>query len=314
MKGPTPGQCAVFGPVPSRRLGLSLGVDLLIPKTCSLDCVYCECGPTTELTATRRRLRDPGEVLAQVRKRLAEMGTPPDFITVTGSGEPTLHLELGLVLRGLRELSPARLAVITNSTLTPDPQVRKELCLADVIVPSLDAVSARAFRRVNRPAPGLAPEAIIEGLRLLRRDFRGQIWLEMLFVEGLNDSPEEVAALAAAAAEIGPDKVQINTVVRPPAHGGARPLRRERLMEIAGRFSVPVEIIASPAARAVGDRGALAGVVVEMTRRRPCTVEDVAAMAGLEQEEARRLVEELVDHGRLKVEKFGAAVFYRGRS
>jgi wyosine [tRNA(Phe)-imidazoG37] synthetase (radical SAM superfamily) len=304
----------VFGPVPSRRLGLSLGVDLLIPKTCSLDCVYCESGPTSELSTVRRAMRDPREVLQQVRQRLAEMETPPDFITVTGSGEPTLDENLGLVLAGLRELTPARLAVITNSTLTSDPRVRAELCLADVLVPSLDAVGEKAFRRVNRPAPGLTPEAMVEGLIQLRRAFKGRMWLEVLFVAGLNDSPEEVAALAEAAAAIAPDKVQINTVVRPPAVSLARPLAHERLMEIAARFPGPVEIIAPPVARAEGAGGDLSQVVVEMTRRRPCTVDDVAAMAGLKGDEARLLVEDLVGQGRLRREEFGAAVFYRGMS
>jgi wyosine [tRNA(Phe)-imidazoG37] synthetase (radical SAM superfamily) len=307
-------QCAVFGPVPSRRLGLSLGVDLLIPKTCSLDCVYCESGPTTKLTTARGRQRDPEEVLRQVRQRLAEMETSPDFITVTGSGEPTLDQSLGRVLTGLRALTGARLAVITNSTLTPDPAVRAELCLADVIVPSLDAVSERAFRRVNRPAPGLAPAAMIEGLVQLRHAFKGQMWLEILLVAGLNDAPGEIEALVAAAAAIAPNKVQLNTVVRPPALASARPVPRARLLEIAGRFSGPVEIIAPPAARAEGAGGDLSRVVVEMTRRRPCTVEDVAAMAGLAGAEARRLVEDLVGQGRLKREEFGASVFYRGLS
>jgi wyosine [tRNA(Phe)-imidazoG37] synthetase (radical SAM superfamily) len=285
---------------------------MLIPKTCSLDCVYCESGPTTRLISARCRQRDPGEVLAQVRARLAEMETPPDFITVTGSGEPTLDENLGRVLTGLRGLTGARLAVITNSTLTTDPAVRAELCLADVIVPSLDAVSDSAFRRVNRPAPGLAPAAMIEGLVQLRHAFKGRMWLEVLFVAGLNDSPGEVEALAAAAAAIAPDKVQINTVVRPPALASARPVAHARLKEIAARFSGPVEIIAPPAARAEGAGGDLTRVVVEMTRRRPCTVEDVAAMAGLDGGQARRLVDELVGQGRLKREEFGASVFYRG--
>jgi wyosine [tRNA(Phe)-imidazoG37] synthetase (radical SAM superfamily) len=195
-----------------------------------------------------------------------------------------------------------------------DPAVRAELCLADVIVPSLDAVSGRAFRRVNRPAPGLDPAAMIEGLTLLRRQFQGRMWLEVLFVAGLNDAPEEVEALAKAATAIGPDKVQINTVVRPPALASARPLSQAKLAELASRFSVPVEIIAPPAARAEGAGGDLELVVVEMTRRRPCTVADVAAMAGLAVDEARGLVEGLVGQGRLRREQFGATVFYRGMS
>jgi wyosine [tRNA(Phe)-imidazoG37] synthetase (radical SAM superfamily) len=155
---------------------------------------------------------------------------------------------------------------------------------------------------------------MVEGLVQLSRVFRGRMWLEVLFVAGLNDAPEEVEALAAAVAIIVPDKVQVNTVVRPPAVSLARPLSRARLEEIASHFSGPVEIIAAPVARAEGASGDLALAVVEMTRRRPCTVADVAAMAGLKREEARRLVDDLVSRGRLRREEFGEAIFYRGMS
>lgn len=303
---------AVFGPVPSRRLGLSLGVDLLWPKTCTLDCLYCELGLTTRLTRERGRFRGAGAVLAQVEGRLAELASPPDFITLAGSGEPTLHLDLGLVLRRLRQMSPARLAVLTNSTLVGDPQVREELCLADVIVPSLDAVSQAVFRRLNRPAPGLDVQEIVEGLKALRRQFSGQMWLEVLLVEGINDSPQELAGLMAAARAIAPDKVQINTVVRPPAVAGIRPVEHGRLKEIAQAFPVPAEVIAPPRGQALGDRGALAEQVVEMTRRRPCTQADIAAMSALGLPETQRLLEDLLAQGRLRAEPYGDEVFYRG--
>ena len=312
LSGLRPRDQAVFGPVPSRRLGLSLGVDLLWPKTCTLDCLYCELGPTTVLTARRGRFRDAQAVLAEVRARLAELAAPPDFITLAGSGEPTLHLDLGLVLAGLRELSPARLAVLTNATLVSDAQVRAELCLADVLVPSLDAVSPRVFRRLNRPAPGLDPAAMIEGLVALRRQFSGQMWLEILLVAGLNDSDEELAALKAAARTIAPDKVQINTVVRPPAVAGIKPLEHGRLQEIAASFPLHAEVIAPPRGQAQGDRGVLAAQVVEMTRRRPCTCEDIEAMSGLGPQETRRLLRELLAQGRLREEPFDRQVFYRG--
>lgn len=312
MRPTEPAEQAVFGPVPSRRLGLSLGVDLLWPKTCTLDCLYCELGLTTRLTRERGRFRDAGQVLAEVEARLAELASPPDFITLAGSGEPTLHLNLGLVLSRLRELSPARLAVLTNSTLVGDAQVREDLCLADVIVPSLDAVSPAVFRRLNRPAPGLEIGAIIEGLVALRRQFSGQMWLEILLVAGINDTPREIAGLMAAAKEISPDKVQLNTVVRPPAVAGIRPVEHGRLAEIAQTFPVPAEVVAPPRGQALGDRGALAEQVVEMTRRRPCTRADIAAMGGLSPQDAQRLLEGLLAQGRLRAEPFGDEVFYRG--
>ena len=303
---------AVFGPVPSRRLGLSLGVDLVRPKTCTLDCVYCELGPTTCLTTARARFRDPDAVLAQVKKRLGELSSPPDFITLSGSGEPTLHLDIEKILRDLRQMTKSRLAVLTNGTLTPDPQVRRALCLADVVVPSLDAVSPEAFQRVNRPALGLNTQDIIEGLKALSREHKGEVLLEILLVAGINDMDQEVDRLVKAAACIKPSRVQLNTVVRPPAVSGMSAVGDERLGEIAGRFSVPVEVIAPPKGRAGPDKGRLDQQVVEMTRRRPCTTADVAAMAGIGQKEAQRLIQRLIKGGRMIEEHFGPKTFYRG--
>ncbi|MFZ5584511.1 MAG: radical SAM protein [Thermodesulfobacteriota bacterium] len=303
---------AVFGPVPSRRLGMSLGVDLLVPKTCSLDCVYCELGAGGRITTARGPQRDAGQVLAEVAERLAELDRPPDFITLAGSGEPTLHAGLGRVIAGLKAMCPARVAVLTNATLTPDAQVRSELCLADVLAPSLDAASQAVFRRVNRPAPGLEIEAIIAGLIALRRQHRGEFWLEVLLAAGYNDSDEELERIMAAARRIGPDKVQLNTVVRPPALKGVRPLDDARLKAIAAAFPAPAEVIAPPQATGGADRGALARQVVEMTRRRPCTIEDIMAMAGLDRAGAGALVAELGGQGQLREEAFGATKYYRG--
>lgn len=303
---------AVFGPVPSRRLGLSLGVDLVMPKTCTLDCVYCELGRTTRRTLERGRYRDPADVLAQVERRLAELNYEPDYITLAGSGEPTLHLDLGLVLEGLRRLSPARLAVLTNGTLCTDPKVREDLRLADVVIPSLDAVSQEVFLRVNRPAPGLKAEEIVEGLAALCREHPGEVVLETLLVAGLNDDEAELERLMSAAARIAPALVQLNTVVRPPAVPGTAAVEHDRLAELASRWPVPCEVIAPPKGRAQGDRGRTGRQVVEMTRRRPCTAEDVAAMAGLEPDQARSLIRELVAAGRLREERHGQVTFYRG--
>ena len=308
------GDQAVFGPVPSRRLGFSLGVDLLLPKTCTLDCVYCELGPTTRRTTQRQRFRSARQVLDQVERRLASLAHPPDFITLAGSGEPTLHLDLGLVLEELARLGTARLAVLTNGTLCSDPAVREELSRADVVIPSLDAVSPEAFRRVNRPAPELEVAEIIEGLVSLRKQFQGEMLLEILLVQGLNDQEGEIELLGQAARRIAPDMVQLNTVVRPPALGGVRPVSHRRLAEIASGLGLPCQVIAPPARQNGGEGKRAADQVVEMTRRRPCTVEDIAAMTGLESSRARELVQELVEAGRLRPEPFGDKTFYRGTS
>jgi wyosine [tRNA(Phe)-imidazoG37] synthetase (radical SAM superfamily) len=304
---------AVFGPVPSRRLGLSLGVDLVTPKTCSLDCVYCELGPTTRRTTRRAAWRDADQVLAQVEARLAELERPPQAVTLAGSGEPTLHAELGRVLAELKRLAPeSRLVVLTNGTLCTDAEVRAELAGADLVIPSLDAASARAFARVNRPAPGLEIEALIAGLAALSREMPGRVWLEVLLAAGLNDSPAEVAAIQNAAEAIGPELVQLGTVVRPPAAPGVRPVEAGRLAEAAAGFSARCQIIAPPRAAAGPDRGSHDDETVEMTRRRPLTLEDLAAAMGLDRPGARRLVERLMAQGRMRREPYGETVFYRG--
>lgn len=312
MRDPSCQVQAVFGPVPSRRLGMSLGLDLLLPKTCSLDCVYCELGPTTRLTAQRAAYRDPELILAELAQRLGELESPPDHITLAGSGEPSLHSGLGAILRRVRELTPARRAVLTNATLVGDPAVRADLCEADLLAPSLDAVSEAAFRRVNRPAQGLSAAAMRAGLIALRREFAGEMWLEILLVEGYNDSDQELELLMAAAREIAPDRVQLNTVVRPPALSGARPLSDARLAAIAAAFPLPAEVIAPPQARGGADHGSLAHQVVEMTRRRPCTLADLIAMTGLGPEQTRGLVDDLLARGLLQGEPFGDLTYYRG--
>jgi wyosine [tRNA(Phe)-imidazoG37] synthetase (radical SAM superfamily) len=309
----TPAGKAVFGPVPSRRLGMSLGVDLLWPKTCTLDCRYCECGPTDKLTINRGGQRGADEVLAEVRERVAEMLKPPDYITLAGSGEPTLHQDLGYVIHELKKICPAKVAVLTNGTLLWDPQVRAGLMEADVIVPSLDAARDRTFRRVNRPAKGLDIERIIRGLVDMRAEFKGEFWLEILLVGGLNDDEAEIEAMIEAVKRINPEKVQLNTVVRPPADGSSRAIGDERLAAIAARFPVPCEVIAPPAKAAKADRGDLGAVIVEMTRRRPLIMKDVAAAVGISQAEAKDLVSALLAGGRLAEECFDGETFYRGR-
>ncbi|MCB2186914.1 MAG: radical SAM protein [Deltaproteobacteria bacterium] len=303
---------AVFGPVPSRRLGLSLGVDLLWFKTCPLDCVYCELGPTTVKTACRAEFRPVDQVLAQVEERLAELAYTPQYLTLAGSGEPTLHLGLGRAVERLASLGAGEVAVLTNGVLCSDPAVRRDLAGAHLVVPSLDAVSEEVFQRVNRPARGLSAARVVEGLALFRREYAGRLWLEILFVAGVNDTDQEVEGLVAAVRRIAPDLVQVNTVVRPPAEPGAGAVSNQRLAQIAGAFSVPAEVIAPPEARAAGERGELSRQVVEMTRRRPCTLADIVAFSGLPPAEAARLVEELASQGRVVEERFGDGVYFRG--
>lgn len=202
----------LFGPVLSRRLGLSMGVDLLKYKTCNLDCVYCELGRTACLTSCRDRFVPRQKVLKEIELKRAE---PFDHLTFAGSGEPTLSLDLGEIVAQAKKIVDSPVAVITNSTLLSSPSVRKEVCAADVVLPSLDAVSQAAFLAINRPAPGILAADMIQGLKEFRKEFSGEIWLEVMLVRGMND--EEVEEIARAAQSTEPDRIQLNTVVRTPA-------------------------------------------------------------------------------------------------
>ena len=244
----------LFGPVASRRLGRSLGVDLIPAKTCPFDCVYCEVGRTTRHTAERKSYVPAEEVLAQLEDFFSG-GGQADYVTFSGSGEPTLSADLGRLIRETKKRFGVAVAVITNGALLGDAGVRGELAEADVVIPSLDSARQCSFEAVNRPVAGTAVEDVIDGLAEFTREFAGRVWLEVLLVGGVNDSDDDITALAGAIARIRPEKVQLNTIVRPPADRGMRPASAERLEEAAEAFSrvVMTEIVAPASLRASGE-------------------------------------------------------------
>lgn len=208
----------VYGPVPSRRLGQSLGVDPIPLKTCNYNCVYCQLGRTRPLSNARRDFFPPENILAQVQTALAarEPGDI-DYVTFVGQGEPLLCASLGRLIRGVKAMSEIPVAVITNGSLIYRSEVREELVAADVVMPTLDAAEEDLFRRVNRPWPKLHIGDIIEGMVSFREMFEGQLWVEVMLVKGLNDSEDSLLSLRDALALIRPDRTQINVPVRPPA-------------------------------------------------------------------------------------------------
>lgn len=236
----------VYGPVPSRRLGRSLGVDALTFKSCSFDCVYCQLGRTTNHTIERKEYIPTADILDEVRRKL-ENGDKPEYISFAGSGEPTLHSGLGDIIRGIKAMTDVPVVVFTNGSLLWMPEVRADLAAADVVIPSLDGGDAALLDKVNRPAASLDFDRIVEGLIAFRGAFNGQIWLEVMLLGGISDDDASVDAIARLAERIRPDKVQINSVCRPPAETYALPVPAARLLEIRKHFAgVPgtVEIIA----------------------------------------------------------------------
>ena len=318
----------LFGPVNSRRLGRSLGIDLFREKICNLNCVYCEVGPTT-VPANRRGLHSPTrEILAEITEfcaaphRLAAV----DVLTVTAKGEPTLHLDLGVILRHIKSLTDKPVAVLTNGTTLADDEVREALQLADIVVPSLDAVRAESFSKVDRPARGLTVEAIINGLRDFSRAYRGRLWLEILLVRDINDADADIDALLPVLTTLRLDRIQLNTVVRPPADPGARPVAEARLAEIARRLqaalAVPVDLPspvagfgderdAAPLPTADAEPAALRQAIIQMVRRRPCTAADIDRVFHLGgAEKVEQLLASLVASGTLRILTHAGDRFY----
>jgi wyosine [tRNA(Phe)-imidazoG37] synthetase (radical SAM superfamily) len=293
----------LFGPVPSRRLGLSLGVDLLPFKTCTLDCAYCQLGRTTCLTLKREKRVSPEEVLAEIRSRAEDKF---DYLTLAGSGEPLLHLGLDEIIRGAKEAIDRPVVVLTNGTLFFRDEVREEVMEADLIVPSLDAATQATFERVNRPHPDLLIDEIIEGLVRLREEFAGEIWLEVMLVKDLNDF--EAPLIAEAAERIAPDRVQLNTVVRPPAEP-VQPLSPEEMEKMLDIFS-GAEVIAEWE-RDLSKKTEV--LIIDLLCRRPCTLAELGALSGLHRNEILKYLEVLESEDKISRLRHGEKLYFQAK-
>ena len=306
----------LFGPVASRRLGVSLGVDLVVHKVCSLDCVYCECGRTTELTCEKKAWVPLDRVIAELDHYWTHQDDP-DYITFSGSGEPTLNKDIGTVIAHIKRVKPdIRVAVLTNATLLSDPKVRADLSLADLVVPSLDAVSPEAFQKLNRPHSGVSPDQVILGIEAFTRSFKGTVNLEIFILPGVNDTPEELAQLRQAADRIAPDMIQLNSLDRPGTEEGLRPADRENLERIRTVLGPDrTEIIARlpQADRASRKAADLEAAVLETILRRPCTCMDLAAMLGADAPTVQALLDQLETKGEILSRKGERGRFYQTR-
>ncbi|MCB8920313.1 MAG: radical SAM protein [Ardenticatenaceae bacterium] len=208
----------VFGPVPSRRLGQSLGIDTIPLKTCNWNCVYCQLGRTVPLTNERKEYFPRADILAEVKATLdSHQPGEIDWVTFVGSGEPTLHSGIGWLIREVKALTDIPVAMITNGSLLYLPEVRRDLALADVVMPSLDAGTAVLYRQLNRPHPDVTFDRLVEGMIAFRQAYSGQIWVEVMLMQGLNDTEAALQAIAAVLRRIQPDEVHINLPTRPPA-------------------------------------------------------------------------------------------------
>lgn len=301
----------LYGPVPSRRLGRSLGIDLVPHKICSYDCIYCQIGRTTEKTLVRKEYVPTAAILEEVARFIKEEHFGIDHISLTGSGEPTLHSGIGSLIEGIKAITPISVAVITNGSLLYEEEVRRDLLRADAVLPSLDGVSQEVFDKVNRPLSGLSVEKVIKGLVDFRKVYSGKVWLEILFCKGINDSEEELLKMKEAINQIQPDLIHLNTVVRPPSEKWTVPLDQKELERIKAFFGRNASIISEcdrhPAT--ISERDAKREIIA-ILKRRPLSLSDLSDGLGIPEGELNRSLEALIQEGAIRVQVFSHSVFY----
>jgi wyosine [tRNA(Phe)-imidazoG37] synthetase (radical SAM superfamily) len=300
----------LFGPVPSRRLGWSLGVDLTPFKTCSLDCVFCQLGCTTVKTTERREYVP----LTSVKKEIAdwiEHGGKADFITLAGSGEPTLHSRFGELIDFIHARSDIPVALLTNGTTLFLPEVRAAACRADLVKVTLAAWNQKLFQRIHRPCRGVTFGRLVEGERRLRGEFHGRLWVEVFVLRGINSTADDMRRIAKIARTIQPDRVQLNTSVRPPAEHVARMVPPARLKELAGLFDPPAEVVAeftSPTRPSIVQ--ANEKLILGLLRRRPCTALQISGACNLHGNECAKYLGRLLQHGAIHADRTGGGAYY----
>ncbi len=300
----------VFGPVPSRRLGFSLGVDPIPRKYCNYDCIYCQVGKTADKETERRSFFDPHQIVAEVLKEL----TGPkqvDVITFSGSGEPTLNRDLGWMIRELKRKVRTPVAVITNGSLLAIEEVKQDLEQADIVLPSLDAVSEALFEQINRPHPSISLASVIKGLRSFCAVYRGRIWLEILFVRGVNDTAEELQRFKAELNSMALEKIQLNTVTRPSHETAAQPLEAAELARIGRVLDPRCEVIRGfdKRSEALGIDDWVAGLM-DILERRSLTIDDIVSLTGIGPDDAKERIQLLEEQGRVQAVEQGGRLFY----
>ncbi len=302
----------VFGPVPSRRLGISLGVDIIPFKTCSLDCIYCECSKTTNLSLRRESFVSVDAILGEIKKSIAG-AQYIEYITFSGSGEPTLNKDIGAIIKGIKAMSDIPVAVLTNGTLLYLDDVQEALLAADLILPSLDAASPGAFAEINRPHKDLELKNVIEGLVGFSARYKGQLWVEVFIVGGVNDNDQELELLHRTLKRINPTRVQLNSLDRPPAYENVLPVDTTVLQSIVEKWNdLPVEVI-----KRVRERGEIASFsrnlessILNTVQRRPLTIEDLVTLTGMKRVELFKYIDILEKEKKIITRIVGNHIFY----
>ncbi|UCF69670.1 MAG: radical SAM protein [candidate division WOR-3 bacterium] len=301
----------LYGPVPSRRLGLSLGIDIVPHKNCSYDCIYCQLGTTDYKTTSRKEYTPVRGILEEIKTAVANKQRI-DYITFSGSGEPTLHSGIGRIIDGVKKMTSIPTAVLTNGSLLHQSDVRNDLIHASVVLPTLCTVNQEMFIKIHRSVPQLDIMEIVRGYIDFRRMFKGLIWLELMIIKGINDKPEHITGMRSVIEEIAPDRIHLNTVARPPSEDYAEPVTAEVLERIKAMLGSKCEIIAEfrPPGEGHGD-GDPSESILSIIQRRPVTIEDLIEVSGLTRGEIIERIEQLMKEGTVISSIHGDRRYYR---
>ncbi len=301
----------LFGPVPSRRLGLSLGIDVVPYKTCNLNCIYCECGRTTNLINERKEFFNCNEIIKELEIFL-EKKPKIDYITFSGAGEPLLYSKIGVIINFLKKnFSDYKIAILTNGTLFFNNSIIEEVKKVDLIIPSLDSANEKTFKKINRPHKDLKLDKIIEGLINLRKNFKKKFYLEVFIIKNLNDSDNEILNLKNVIEKIDPDKIQINTIDRPPAEDFVESVSIKRLNEIKNFFGEKAEIISFKNKGTNLEKNLNFSTILNCLERRPLTLEDLIEITNFHVNELNKILRELEEEKKITKIKGDRGIFYK---
>jgi wyosine [tRNA(Phe)-imidazoG37] synthetase (radical SAM superfamily) len=293
-------------------LGRSLGIDIVPFKTCTYDCIYCQLGRTTNKTIERRDYVGVADILTELERKLAA-GPAPDYITISGSGEPTLNAHIGDLVAKIKDMTRIPLAILTNGSLLWMNEVQEALMQADLVLPSLDAGDDVMFRYVNRPHKDISFGRVVDGLAGFRERFPGQVWLEVFLLAGATGIPSRVRKIAALTRHIQPARVQLNTVSRPPAEEFASSLSRDQMRALTRFFPGEVDIVIgteSGAAQMPVSSEAEDCDILALLSRRPCTSQDIAGGLGIHVTEALTHLRLLFDAGKVHTMVTGGRIYF----
>ena len=310
MKPKTMKKELIYGPVPSRRLGRSLGVDLVLDRICSYDCIYCQLGRTKKKTIERKPYVPAGDILDQVYRKL-EGKIEADYITLGGSGEPTLNSEIGSVITDLKKHTNVPVAVLTNSSLLANSNVRQSIIQADVVLPSLDAYNQQGFERINRPHPEISFETMAEGLIAFRQEYGGKLWLEIFVLDGLNAGISDALEFKKWITKINPDKVHINTAVRPTAESFASRVPDKALNDFCVTLGQKAEVVTPfKDIEGHGIRSDISNDILSLLARRPCTLKDISAGLDVHKNQVLKSIGSLLEDSMVKIVRKESTDYY----